>query len=141
MAPDASKAVLLVGTRDRSHGSMAREPSASLVMNARPKFDYLRSEAYRRFVAAQPCLVCKLEGHTQAAHPNSAKYGKGRSIKASDAFVFPLCFAHHAMHDMCYEMTKAERDDLEDSYVARMQALAFSAGWLDGRKMKVTVPT
>jgi hypothetical protein len=106
------------------------------VVGARPKTVYVRSEAYRRFCASLPCLVCGIEGQTQAAHPNSAKYGKGRSIKAGDQYVFPLCIRHHAEHDMCYEMTKAERDAIEDEHVARMQAIAADAGWADGRRSK-----
>jgi hypothetical protein len=35
---------------------------------------------------------------------------------------------------MCYEMTKAERDAIEDEYVQRMQALAAEAGWVGGKK-------
>jgi hypothetical protein len=106
-------------------------------MGARPKFAYVRSTGYLRFVASQPCFVCGLEGQTQAAHSNQAKHGKGRSVKASDVYTFPLCFQHHAMHDMCWEMTKAERDALEDQYVSRMQAIAADAGWIEGQRAKV----
>lgn len=103
-------------------------------MGARPKTVYVRSEAYRRFCASLPCFACGIEGQSNACHPNSSRYGKGRSIKAGDQYVFPLCIMHHAMHDTCFEMTKAERDALEDEYVSRMQALALEAGWLNGRK-------
>jgi hypothetical protein len=41
------------------------------------------------------------------------------------------------MHDMCWEMTKAERDALEDQYVSRMQAIAADAGWIEGQRAKV----
>lgn len=108
-----------------------------------PKTNYVRSEAYRRYVASQPCLGCGIEGHSQAAHPNSAKYGKGRSIKAGDQFCFPLCAPHfglmgcHYMHDNLIDMTKADQMDLEDRYVEKMQAIAAFDGWHMGRKLKV----
>ncbi len=104
------------------------------VVGARPKFPYVRSESYRRFVASLPCFACGIENRSQACHPNQARYGKGKGIKASDAFVFPLCIMHHAMHDTCFEMTKAERDEVEDSYVERMQLIAAESGWKDGKK-------
>ena len=99
-----------------------------------PKFVYLRSASYREFVARQPCFACGIAGLSNACHPNSAKYGKGRSVKAGDQFCWPLCVAHglhqgcHALHDLCLDMTKAERDELEDRYVERMQRLAREHG-------------
>jgi hypothetical protein len=48
----------------------------------------VRSEAYRRAVAGLPCKVCGIEGHSQAAHPNT---GKGAGMKTSDTDCFPLC--------------------------------------------------
>lgn len=48
----------------------------------------IRDETYRRLVAALPCFECRVEGFSQAAHPNSDK-AKGR--KQSDLDCFPLC--------------------------------------------------
>jgi hypothetical protein len=109
-------------------------------MGARPKYVYVRSEPYRRYVASQACFACGIEGFSQAAHPNQAKYGKGRGIKASDAFCFPLCGPHgassgcHFQLDLSIDMTKAERDSIEDEYIQRMQTLAAAAGWIGGKK-------
>jgi hypothetical protein len=106
-------------------------------LGARPKYVYVRSEPYRRYVASQACFACGIEGFSQAAHPNQAKYGKGRGIKASDAFCFPLCGPHgassgcHFQLDLSIDMTKAERDSIEDEYIQRMQAIA--AGWVGGK--------
>ncbi len=47
----------------------------------------VRSEPYRRLVAALPCAACRVEGYSQAAHPPPT--GKGR--KESDMDCFPLC--------------------------------------------------
>lgn len=99
-----------------------------------PKFNYLRSDAYRRYVASHPCFGCSVEAWIQAAHPNQAKYGKGRGIKAGDQFCFPLCgpryglMGCHQQLDLAVEMTKTERDDREDEYVGRMQAIARADG-------------
>jgi hypothetical protein len=43
---------------------------------------------------------------------------------------------HHAMHDTCFEMSKVERDALEESYVERMRLIAEAEGWYDGVKRK-----
>jgi hypothetical protein len=53
-----------------------------------PKLSLVRDGAYLRAVAALPCVLCNLEGHSQAAHPNN---GKGLGIKTSDSLAFPLC--------------------------------------------------
>lgn len=47
----------------------------------------VRSEAYRRRVAALPCIRCGIGGYSQAAHGPAL----GRGIKASDKGCFPLC--------------------------------------------------
>ena len=56
-----------------------------------------------------PCVRC---GHpnSQAAHSNSAKYGKGRGIKASDLFVIPLCHSCHAAFDR-FELGSREQSE------------------------------
>jgi hypothetical protein len=94
-----------------------------------PKTIYFRSEDYRRYVASFPCFACGIEGMTQAAHSNQSKHGKGKSVKASDKYIFPLCFDHHAQHDLCWEMTRAERNEIEDAYIEKMLAFAHRDGW------------
>ena len=102
-----------------------------------PKASIVRSEAYRRFVAAQPCFGCGVEGFSQAAHAN---FGKGLGMKTSDLDTFPLCAPHwgvpgcHFLHDTCHEMTRDERRGLEAKYVERMRAIAESAGRQELRK-------
>lgn len=99
-----------------------------------PKLNLLRSKAYRMYVSTKPCFACGVEGFSNACHPNQAKYGKGGAMKAGDEFCFPLCVPHwgmpgcHYLHDLAVEMTKAERDELEDRYVERMQSIARAEG-------------
>ena len=48
----------------------------------------LRSEAYRRLVAAMPCAYCLRPGRSQHAHEND---GKGKAQKLDDRRGMPLC--------------------------------------------------
>lgn len=50
----------------------------------------LRSESYRRLVAAMPCAWCRIEGYSQHAHENE---GKGARLKVDDRRGMPLCCA------------------------------------------------
>ena len=96
-----------------------------------PKQKPVRSESYRRWVASLPCIACRIEGYSQAAHPN---HGRGLGQKASDLDCFPLCASRpghmgcHAMHDQLVELTLAERRDLEREYTRRTQELARAVG-------------
>ena len=64
----------------------------------------LRSEAYRRAVAALPCCWCGAVGYSQHAHANE---GKGLGLKTDDRTGFPLCAPRmgvegcHAAFDQC----------------------------------------
>lgn len=96
-----------------------------------PKAHIVRSESYRRFVASHPCFSCGREGFSQCAHAN---HGKGLGLKTSDLDTFPLCgprgrhMGCHQMHDLCLDMTRDQRRELEAGYVRRMQQLARDAG-------------
>ena len=56
-----------------------------------------------------PCIRCG-NPHSQAAHSNSAKHGKGRGIKSSDLFAVPLCFSCHAAFDR-FELGNREQSE------------------------------
>jgi hypothetical protein len=96
-----------------------------------PKQPPERSEAYRRWVASLPCIVCRIEGYSQAAHPNR---GRGLGQKASDLDCFPLCatrpghMGHHTEHDLLIEMTLEERREREARYIDQTRALARVEG-------------
>ena len=53
-----------------------------------PKTEQVRSDAYRRLVAALPCAACGLEGRSQHAHTNA---GKAKGMKNCDMDAMPLC--------------------------------------------------
>ena len=65
----------------------APEPVSEAPAAQVPKAAPVRSEAYRRAVAALPCIACGIQGYSQAAHlPPEAK-----GMKQSDLLTFPLC--------------------------------------------------
>jgi len=53
----------------------------------------LRDKAHLKFVASQPCLVCK----RQPSDPHHLRFAQPRAIglKVSDEFTVPLCCGHH----------------------------------------------
>ena len=90
-----------------------------------PKAAPVECEAYRRMVAARPCINCGLEKRSQAAHPNT---GKAKGAKADDMLCFPLCADRpgvngcHAQFDQHQLFEKAERAAVESDWTARTQA-------------------
>jgi len=94
-------------------------------MTSYPKTPTVRAPRYLRWVASLPCIVCGLEGSTQAAHANN---GKGMGKKASDLATFPMCFHHHFDHDMGGRLKKEERRELEAQYVEQTQERARREG-------------
>lgn len=88
---------------------------------AHPKKKVVRSEKYRRLVAAMPCANCGISGYSQHAHANQ---DKGAGLKSDDNKGFPLCTVHpgpdgqliqgcHERFDQGAMYSKAERRTLE----------------------------
>ncbi|RZN87718.1 DUF968 domain-containing protein [Acinetobacter johnsonii] len=69
-----------------------------------------------------PCIRCG-NPHSQAAHSNSAKHGKGRGIKASDAFVIPLCFKCHAAFDRFELGNRAESEVMFEKWLVKTELM------------------
>jgi hypothetical protein len=80
--------------------------------------DSKRLAAIRRL----PCIRCG-NPNSQAAHSNSAKHGKGRSIKASDEFTIPLCFKCHAAFDRFELGNRAESEAMFDQWLVRVNRM------------------
>lgn len=96
-------------TRDRAQGRRQLGPSTdtsivpgssdllpgkidkSALTIAEPK--RLRDKAHLRFVASQPCLVCR----RQPSDPHHLRFAQPRALglKVSDEFTVPLCRDHH----------------------------------------------
>jgi putative hemolysin len=80
------------------------------------------SEAWRRAVAALPCVLCRREGGTQAAHRNE---GKGMALKTDDALTAALCTACHSAIDQGKDFTREERRQrLDLAILLTIRALA-----------------
>ena len=65
-----------------------------------------------------PCVRCG-NPNSQAAHSNSARHGKGRSIKSSDQFTIPLCFKCHAAFDRFELGSRAESETMFDQWLIK----------------------
>jgi len=96
----------------------------------------IQCEAYRKLVAALPCIHCGLHGYSQAAHPNTDKAGGKKLI--DDRLCFPLCTVHPVGADFvrgCHErfdqgalFTKEARRELEPAWGAQTRAVIVAAG-------------
>jgi len=69
-----------------------------------------------------PCVRCG-NPNSQAAHSNSSRDGKGRGIKASDAFVIPLCFKCHAAFDRFELGNRAESEAMFEKWLVRVERM------------------
>jgi len=63
-------------------------------------------------VRSLPCCNCGASPRSQAAHSNFSEHGKGRSIKAGDAYTIPLCVDCHQRLDQ-YNMGMSRSESLE----------------------------
>ena len=79
---------------------------------------------HKRFAAIRklPCIRCG-NPNSQAAHSNSAKHGKGRSIKASDLFTIPLCFKCHAAFDRFELGNRAESEAMFEKWLVKTELM------------------
>lgn len=91
----------------------------------------LRSEPYRRLVAAMPCAHCGIHGRSQAAH---ADFGKGAHIKSDDRTCYPACAPRvgyigcHALIGMTGSMPRSQRRALETAYAEQTRAEIINTG-------------
>ena len=69
-----------------------------------------------------PCIRCG-NPHSQAAHSNSAKHGKGRGIKASDQFTVCLCHSCHHKFDTFQLGNRAESEAMFDQWLVRVNRM------------------
>ncbi|MFK6229603.1 hypothetical protein Q4108_02585 [Acinetobacter baumannii] len=69
-----------------------------------------------------PCVRCGYP-HSQAAHSNSSKHGKGRGIKASDLYTVPLCYVCHAAFDKFELGTRQESEVMFDGWLEKTELM------------------
>ena len=80
--------------------------------------DAKRLEAIRKL----PCIRCG-NPHSQAAHSNSSRDGKGRGIKADDSKTIPLCFKCHAAFDRFELGNRVESEVMFDQWLVRVNRM------------------
>lgn len=100
-----------------------------------PKSQPVRNEAYRRLVAALPCVICGIAGQSQAAHGSGAGTAvcKGMGIKSCDLTCAPFCVPHHQQLDQGAMFSKAVRHQLEPAWAADTQRKIHAMGlWPKG---------
>ncbi len=89
-----------------------------------------RSEKWRRAVASMPCVICGIEGQTQAAHRNQ---GKGMGAKVSDAWCAALCVDCHAAIDQSRDMNRDACRAMMDKAIFDTINLMASEGVIEVR--------
>ena len=82
----------------------------------------MRSPKRRAEIRKLPCVRCG-NPNSQAAHSNSSRDGKGRGIKASDAFVIPLCFKCHAAFDRFELGNREQSEAMFEKWLARVERM------------------
>ena len=105
------------------------EPECAPIEKENP----LRSEPYRRLVAALPCMWCGRPGRSNHAHENS---GKGKSMKVDDRRAMPLCvddLGQHGCHTAFDQYAlidggKEAHAELGRAMAARTRKIILDAG-------------
>lgn len=82
----------------------------------------MRSTKRLNEIRALPCVRCGYP-HSQAAHSNSSKHGKGRGIKASDEFTVALCHKCHSAFDKFELGTRQESEALFDGWLEKTERM------------------
>lgn len=105
------------------------------------KEEFVRSEPYRRLVAAYACMYCGIAGLSQCAHANT---GKGTGLKVSDLETFPLCCDSpgrpgcHGRFDRHELFSKAVRTTVEQAWAADTRRRIQAAGdWPAGLTQRI----
>jgi len=114
---DAKQVVYVARPREVATASV-QLPMAQPVL----KDNRHESEAWRRAVAALPCVLCGREGLTQCAHRNM---DKGMGLKTDDALTAALCAPCHSEIDQGKNFTREERRQrLDLAILLTIRALA-----------------
>lgn len=87
----------------------------------------MRSTKRLNEIRALPCVRCGYP-HSQAAHSNSAKHGKGRGVKASDEFTIPLCATCHAAFDRFELGNRAESEAMFEKWLVKTELMMRKGG-------------
>jgi hypothetical protein len=106
-------------------------PVDGIPASAIEKENPVSCEAYRRLVAALPCMNCRINDNSQAAHPNT---NKAKGMKADDRLCFPLCAVRfnapgcHYLFDQHQLFPRSQRAAVEQQWGAETRAAIVAAG-------------
>ncbi|WP_252362593.1 hypothetical protein [Acinetobacter baumannii] len=76
-------------------------------------------------------MRCGAPPPSQAAHSNSSKDGKGRSIKACDSKTTSLCFSCHHLFDTYQLGTRQESELMFDQWLEKTERMLNLKGGED----------
>ncbi|MDP7799253.1 DUF968 domain-containing protein [Acinetobacter baumannii] len=82
----------------------------------------MRSTKRLNEIRALPCVRCGYP-HSQAAHSNSGKHGKGKGIKADDKYTIPLCHNCHQWFDQYRGMGLVESKEWFDKMLEKTERM------------------
>ena len=82
----------------------------------------MRSRKRLAEIRKLPCVRCG-NPNSQAAHSNSAKHGKGRSIKSSDQFTVSLCHSCHFQFDTFQLGNRAESEVMFEKWLVKTELM------------------
>ena len=74
-----------------------------------------------------PCVRCG-NPHSQAAHSNSSRDGKGRGIKADDSKTIPLCQSCHHLFDTFQLGNRAESEAMFEKWLVKTELMMRKGG-------------
>ena len=125
-----AQAAIIVVVKSKPQTAICSSPAAPVFRGSIPKSQPVRNEAYRRLVAALPCVICGIAGQSQAAHGSGAGTAvcKGMGIKSCDLTCAPFCVPHHQQLDQGAMFTKAVRHALEPAWAADTQRRIHAMG-------------
>ena len=129
------QAAIIVVVKSKPQTAICSPPAAPVFRGSIPKSQPVRNEAYRRLVAALPCVICGIAGQSQAAHGSGAGTAvcKGMGLKSCDLTCFPACVRDHAAIDQGALFTKTVRHALEPTWAADTQRKIHAMGkWPKG---------
>lgn len=83
---------------------------------------YMRDAKRLAEIRKLPCVRCG-NPNSQAAHSNSSGHGKGRGVKADDAYTVPLCVGCHQRFDRFELGTRTESEAMFEKWLVKTELM------------------
>lgn len=118
------------GKTQRSAKTVPR-PGSEAPTGKRESKTYRNADLSAAIASIGICSMCGNECATTHAHSNQSKYGKGKSIKASDAAQAALCATCHSWLDQG-PARRAVKTEAEERAILRTYRTMCELGWIGG---------